>query len=213
MNRLVLSLAVTTILCAASGSANASELNNDNAGKWLARARAIAVLPQEDASIKPIHGDVGLNNSYVPELDFSYFFTNNIAAELILATSNHNAKAQHTAAGNLDLGNVMVLPPTLTLQYHFVNESNFKPYIGAGVNYTHFYDVNKGNDVNNIKYKDSFGPALQLGADYALDKNWSLNVDLKKIWMSSDVKINGGNIKADVNVDPIVVGFGVGYRF
>jgi len=95
---------------------------------------------------------------------------------------------------------------------NFTPESKFSPYVGAGVNYTIFYNSDKG-EVNNIDYSSSFGPALQVGIDYKLDRNWLLNFDVKKIWINSDVKINNGAIRADVDINPIIVGVGFGYRF
>ena len=93
-------------------------------------------------------------------------------------------------------------------QYHFTNFGAFKPYLGAGVNYTRFSNVNILDGALTVK-KNSFGPALQLGFDYALDKNWSLNFDVKKVYI--DTKVSGGIGK--FKVDPWLVGAGVGYRF
>ena len=76
-------------------------------------------------------------NSFVPEFDISYFFTQNIAAELILGVTPHHVYGTGAAATDgLDVGKAWLLPPTLTLQYHFTDFGAFKPYIGAGVNYT-----------------------------------------------------------------------------
>lgn len=202
MKRLLISTAILASLM--TTGAQAKE------GDWLLRARAIDVMPDESADVTVIGGSVEITNNVVPELDISYFLTDNVALELIAATSKHKVTA---TAGNLDLGDVWALPPTLTLQYHFVNESSFKPYVGAGVNYTYFYGDDAGKDINTIEYNGSVGPALQAGLDYKLDEKYSLNLDVKKIWMNSNVKINGGAIRADVDLDPWVVGVGVGYTF
>lgn len=175
---------------------------------WMVRGRLIAVVPQEDASLN-IGGNVNIDNSVVPELDISYFFDKNWAAELILATAPHDAKA---TAGPIDLGTVWLLPPTLTLQYHFDNFDGFKPYVGAGVNYTWFYNIDKGPAINSIHYDSSFGPALQIGVDIPVGNDWYVNADLKKIWINTDVKANGA-VTADVDIDPWVFGLGMGYRF
>lgn len=182
-------------------------------GEWLVRGRLISVVPDESASISPIGGDTSIDTSYVPELDFSYFFTKNIALELILATTPHEVSARNTSLGNLDLGDVWLLPPTLTAQYHFDGLGKFKPYVGAGINYTLFYSEDAGSSITDIDYDDSFGPALQAGLDYMLDDRWLLNVDVKKVWINTDVSINGGGVNADVDIDPWVIGLGVGYRF
>jgi outer membrane protein len=197
-------LITTAILASMAASASAKE------GDWVLRARAISVTPDESATVTVLGGGVDADTQIVPELDISYFFTDNIAAELIAATTNHNVTA---TAGGQDLGDVWLLPPTLTLQYHFVNETAFKPYVGAGVNYTMFYGEESGRSITSIDYGDSFGPALQAGIDYKIDDKYSLNLDVKKIWINTDVKINGGAIRADVDLNPWVVGAGIGYTF
>jgi outer membrane protein len=201
-------LMITTILAAAMAAAPA----NAKEGDVVVRLRAINIAPENDSTTS-IGGKVKPDFAAVPEVDLSYFFTDSISAELIAATSKHNVKAMGTGSGDLDLGSVWVLPPTLTLQYHFNNESAFVPYVGAGVNYTYFYNDKAGSSINNIHYDDSFGPALQAGLDYKLDDKYSLNLDVKKIWINSDVKVNGGGVTADVDLDPWVIGVGVGYTF
>jgi len=188
-----------------------------DAGDILMRVRGIAVVPNEGGTTDAIGGQAGIDNAYVPELDFTYFFTENIAAELILATTKHDVKMKSTSlARDVELGDVWLLPPTLTVQYHFAPKSNFSPYIGAGLNYTFFYNEDHGNDaaVTSVKYEDSVGYALQAGFDYKLDDRWSLNFDVKKLFLNTDVTVNGGAINAkDVQIDPWIFGLGVGYRF
>jgi outer membrane protein len=182
----------------------------ENDGPWMIRLRAIDVIPDESATITPIGGDTKIDDAIVPELDVTYFFDKNWAAELILATTSHDVA--HTPTG-LDLGSVWVLPPTLTLQYHFAPESkSFRPYVGIGVNYTIFYNVDEPAGLD-ISYKNSFGLALQAGADFPIGDGWSINVDVKKIYMNTDVRIEPLGVRADVDIDPWVVGVGVGYRF
>ena len=108
--------------------------------------RALGVAPDESASIGIIGGDVAISNTIVPELDFTYFFTEHFLAELILGTAKHNVQAINTAASDVNFGSVWLLPPTLTAQYHFYTSDKkvFKPYIWAGVNYTLFYNVKSG---------------------------------------------------------------------
>lgn len=180
----------------------------------LVRGRALAVIPQSSADITVIGGDTELTNSYVPELDLSWFFTPNIAVELIAAVSPHDVNAVGTSLGTVDLGSVWLLPPTLLLQYHHPLPHGFKPYVGAGVNYTVFFDEDApGGTVTSIDYENSFGWALQFGVDYMLNEHWLLNVDVKKLFLSTDVSLNGGAITADVDINPWIVGAGIGYRF
>ena len=195
---------------------------------WMVRARLIGVLPDESADLSvagaALGGSVDISDEYVPELDISYFFNKHIAAELILATTQHDVKATNVAAvggADVDLGDVWVLPPTLTLQYHFTDMGKFKPYVGAGINATLFYNEDEGSVADNIDYDSSIGPALQVGFDYDLDGQpggWAFNADVKKIWINSDVTVDfttalGATVKADTDINPTVVGLGFGYKF
>ena len=175
-------------------------------GDWLARARLLQLRPAVSSSI----GTLDVSNEVTPEVDFSYFFTDNIAAELILATQRHTV----TNSG-ASLGKVSHLPPTVTLQYHFMRKETFRPYVGAGLNYTRFYNTSLALGATPLTVdQNSWGGALQAGFDYALDKKWFLNFDVKKIWIKTDVK-NGtsGALVSNLKIDPVVVGVGVGFKF
>lgn len=210
MKKLLLALLATTVI---SSPAMADPM--PKAGDFIIRGRMIGVIPDEDANIRgAVTGSqIDIADSVVPEVDFSYFLTDNIALELIAAVTPHEVNTKGSSAGPLDLGDVWLLPPTLTLQYHFTDYGNFKPYVGAGVNYTIFFDENEGASVTDVSYDNSFGPALQVGADYMLDDNWMFNVDVKKIWITPKVRFNGGAIVANVDINPWVVGMGLGYKF
>ncbi|MYM88258.1 outer membrane beta-barrel protein [Rugamonas sp. FT82W] len=177
---------------------------------WLVRVRAVH-LDTADKS-DPV-GGVGasdrltVSNKTIPEFDVSYFFSPNLAAELILTyPQKHDVSLDGT-----QIGTFKHLPPTLLLQYHFVNSTPFKPYLGAGVNYTTMSKVDLLGGKGGLEH-DSFGLALQAGVDYAIDKKWSLNFDVKKVQIRSDVFISGAKVSR-VKVDPLMVGVGVGYRF
>ena len=185
--------------------------------KWQVRLRGLVITPDESATIEAIGGDVDISTAVIPELDFTYFFTENIAAELILGTSKHDVKAIDTAAGDIELGDVWLLPPTLTVQYHFTGGA-LKPYLGAGVNFTIFYGADEGPVADAVDYDNSLGLAFQGGLDYDLSDQWFLNVDVKKIFIQTDATVNattalGATVGADVDINPLVIGFGVGYRF
>ena len=168
----------------------------------LIRGRMLAVIPQSSADISGIGGTTDISNAYVPELDLSWFFTKNIAVEAIAAITKHDVKATGTSIGSV------------LLQYHHPFANGFKPYVGAGVNYTVFFNEDApGGTVTNINYDNTFGWALQVGADYMLNEHWLVNVDLKKLFINTDVSINNGAIKADVDINPWIVGVGLGYRF
>ena len=176
---------------------------------WLLRVRAVHL----DSANKDSTGlNLSVNNKTMPEVDVSYFFTPNIAAELILTyPQKHDLRSN----GN-KIGTLKHLPPTLLAQYHFTQFGKFKPYVGAGVNYTRFSSVNFDPAVvaalNPSIKKNSLGLALQAGFDYQLDSNWSLNLDIKKVQIKTDVR-SFGNKVGSFKVDPVLVGVGVGYRF
>jgi len=188
--------------------------------RWQVRLRAVGVAPEESATIGIIGGDVAISNALIPELDFTYFFTENFAAELILGTAKHDVQAINTEAGDVNLGSVWLLPPTLTAQYHFYTSDKkvFKPYIGAGVNYTLFYNVKSG-DVADVTYDNALGYAAQLGFDLMVDDTFFINVDVKRLFLSTDVSVDASNlapgliIPAEVDINPWLVGVGVGMKF
>ncbi|MCC9042846.1 outer membrane beta-barrel protein [Myroides sp. M-43] len=188
--------------------------------KWQMRLRGVGVIPHNRADIGIIGGEIDVNNNFIPELDFTYFFTDHLAAELILGTSRHTVAANNTAVGDLNLGSVYLLPPTLMVQYHHQFGEYFKPYVGAGVNYTIFYNEKSG-DAHGIKYDNKFGYGFQFGFDINITEKFFVNVDFKKLFLKTDVTVdasnlNGGktlDIPADVKIDPMLIGFGVGMRF
>jgi outer membrane protein len=185
-----------------------------DAGDLRVRLRGIGFMTETDGTTDALGGDARTSDDYVPELDFSYFFTKHIAAELILATTKHRVYVDNSSSGNLDLGSVRVLPPVLTLQYHFNPDGKWSPYVGAGINYTVTYGASTGPSVNDVKYSNEFGYALQAGLDYEIDDVWSLNFDVKKVFVDTDIVANGGSVNAKgTALDPWVIGLGFGYTF
>jgi len=182
-------------------------------GNWLVRGRAVALdwsNGQADNLQTGAGGKVEASNRWIPEVDVSYFFTKNIAAELVLTYPQD----VDIKIGGVQKGTIKALPPSLLLQYHFTDLGAFKPYVGAGLNYTIF--SNRSNILNGGARvdKDSFGLAAQVGLDYALTKNWSLNFDVKYIQINTDVTLTATGTKAGkLNLDPMLYGIGVGYRF
>jgi len=184
------------------------------AGDFLIRGRGIVVEPDEDADISVIGGDVDIETAVMPEVDFTYFLTDNFALELIAAVSPHDVDAVGTSLGDAPVGELLLLPPTLTLQYHYPVTKRFKPYVGAGINVTFFIDEDaEGPLVTDIDADTAVAPAVQAGFDYQISGPWMLNLDVKKIFLDTDVSLNNGAITADVDIDPWIFGFGVGYRF
>lgn len=183
---------------------------------WQVRVRALGVITHDNGSITQLPG-VGLeySDTVIPELDISYFFTDNIAVELILGTTNAKIKTDGLAGGDLDVGKAWLLPPTVTLQYHFTDFGAFKPYVGAGVNYSLFYNQSEKGAFRNLDVKNDFGVALQAGFDYMFDEHWGVNFDVKKIFLETDWSADLGTTKLNgkAKIDPWLIGAGVTYRF
>ena len=177
---------------------------------WLVRARAVHINPADKSD--PVGGvgasdRISVSDKTIPEVDISYFVTPNIAAELVLTyPQKHDVYLDGKA-----IGTFKHLPPTLLAQYHFAPSSQFSPYVGVGVNWTTFSNNKILNGTGSLEH-DSLGLAVQAGADFKLDKNWSLNVDIKKVQIRSDVMISGAKV-SKAKVDPVLFGVGVGYRF
>ncbi|SIO05317.1 OmpW/AlkL family protein [Paraburkholderia phenazinium] len=184
------------------------EMNGIHAGDVLVRLRAISIIPNVSTNNTLSALNVNVNNAIVPELDLTYMIRDYLGVELILGTSRHQLTS---SLGNL--GGVNVLPPTLLLQYHFNHQGRIRPYLGAGVNYTYFY--NNGLNVNGQPISitnHSFGPAVQAGVDVQITKSLFVNADIKKIWMRTDASLGGASL-GRLDIDPVVVGLGVGMRF
>lgn len=201
MKRTIIAIAIAATLTA--GVAVAQE------SPWMVRARAVHIDPADRSS--PIGGVtesdlITVSKKTIPEVDISYFFTPNWAAELVLTyPQKHTVKVDGTS-----IGSFRHLPPTLTLQYHFLPNATFSPYLGAGINYTRISSVKLDSDIN--LERNSWGLALQAGFDVKLNRNWSINVDVKKVQIRSDVSMAGEQISR-VKLDPVLFGVGVGYRF
>ncbi|RUP24994.1 MAG: OmpW family protein [Curvibacter sp.] len=191
-------MAVAALCALMSGAAFAQQAE----GPWLVRARAV--------NLQASNGDttgLGLstNNKWLPEVDFTYFINKNIAAELILTVPQSQTLYSNGAA----IGSFKHLPPTLTLQYHF-DANGFKPYVGAGINYTRLSSINLPAGVSVDS--NSFGPALQVGVDIPVGKNLYVNFDVKKVYIRTDVSAAGSKL-GTFKVDPLLVGVGLGWRF
>ncbi|MER9197160.1 OmpW family protein [Mesorhizobium australicum] len=182
---------------------------------WQIRLRALGIVTEDSGYVNAVPGsDLSYSDTVIPELDISYFFTDNIAAELILGTTYAHIEGQGTIAGLDNIGKIWLLPPTLTLQYHFTDFGAFKPYVGAGVNYTIFYNQDVGS-ADALHVKNTFGTALQVGFDYMVDQHWGVNFDVKKVFLKPDfdVTVDGAKLTGKAALDPWLIGAGVTYRF
>ncbi|WP_376701189.1 OmpW/AlkL family protein [Bradyrhizobium australiense] len=242
--RAILTMASLLVLAAAFGGAAMSVRAADLASAsiytkappvapfnpWMVRLRVLGVLPDARGSLVNVAGipplssansGLSISDQAIPELDITYFFTRNIAAELILGVTRHQISGTGTLNG-LEIGTAWLLPPTLTLQYHFTDFGAFKPYIGAGINYTVFFNQSAANTpfaglaMTDLHISNQVGAAVQFGFDYMLDSHWGLNVDVKKLWLRPDYSATVNNaipVTGRANIDPWLVGGGITYKY
>lgn len=193
-------IATAYVLAVLSPAAHAQ---TPESGDWLVRVRALHL----NSANKDSTGlDLSINNRWFPELDVSYFITPNIATELVVTyPQEHNVRA-----GGTKIGDLRHLPPTLSLQYHVTEFPGFRPYVGAGVNYTRFSSVTLPAGVS-VK-KTSLGLALGAGVDVPVGGGWLVNADIKKVQLDTHVRVAGSKI-GRLQVDPVLFSIGVGRRF
>jgi outer membrane protein len=235
-----------TVMVLAMAAAFAPTLAMAEAGDIVVRLRATNINPQESSSLgqdtdkaygagtaAAVYGSANANlevdSNTIPEIDFSYYITKNIAAELILAVGTRHDVSVSGSGGVLSkrgLGSVNLLPPTLTAQWHFMPDQMFDPYVGAGVSYIRAMDNSLAASVGALKLPiridtSMWGPAIQAGFDVNLQDRWLVNFDVKKIWFDTDVHLNAaaaglpaGYKKIDsLDIDPWVISVGVGKKF
>jgi outer membrane protein len=193
--------------------AQAQDMSGDywSKDRFQVRLRGIGIFADGDGTVNGTNLATDVGNAVTPEVDVTYFFTDHIAAELIAATAQHSLDA-----GPNDLGETWILPPTLTVQYHFQRNEKFSPYVGAGLNYSYFYGEDSGTGFNGLDVDGGVGYAVQAGFDYWMNDNLGLNVDVKYVDLDVDVDVNlGATPLAARNVDlnPLIIGTGVSYRF
>ena len=202
MKKTTISKSALGLLAALSFNAIAQE------NPWMVRARATNLNWDNGQTGAVQTLNVNAKNQTIPELDISYFFTKNIAAELVLSYPQR----VDVRTGQASLGTVTALPPTLLAQYHFTQFGPLKPYVGAGINYTRFGSRNLGGADEYSVEKSSVGYAAQIGADYMLTKNWGINLDVKYLQIKTDV-ISGGASVGTLDLSPIATSVGVTYKF
>jgi outer membrane protein len=206
-----------------------SNANAYEAGDFIVRAGAAMVDPNENsgtispAAISPA-GEVGIDDDIQLGLTGTYMFTDNIGLELLAATPfTHTISLEGDLAGLGSLATAKHLPPTISLQYFFNNDSSFTPYIGAGVNYTMMLETeitSNGEAVlgslgitdTSIDADDSVGLSLQAGLDMALTDNIILGAAVWYMDIETEIEVANA-VKVDLDIDPWVYMVSVGYKF
>jgi outer membrane protein len=210
-------LAAAAMMLAGAGGAMAQEveLRGTRAGDFMIGLGAVGVLPTNGGSVGTIGGTPNASNAASPLLDGTYFFTPNIALNLIAATTRHKLTVTNSALGTVNLGTAWALPPTLTVQYHLMPQSRISPYVGVGLNTTFYYGYggNPTTGINRVRIDPSVGVAPNIGVDYEIAPNWLANFDLKWILMQPDVSVNSGFVRARADINPFVISAALRYRF
>jgi outer membrane protein len=207
-------------------AAKADPSTDFHAGDKLIRLRALGVLPDVSTQDWTINGatnaasralSADITSTVIPELDLTYFLTKNLSIEVIAGVVPVSIRGKSGLIAGQTVGEAWLLPPTATLQYHFGNIGGINPYVGGGVNYTAFFNQHASAGtlaLNDLKIDGAWGAAVQGGFDMPLGKNLFLNVDVKKIFLNTDLKVSSPTtvVRTNVDIDPLIVGVGIGYR-
>lgn len=217
--------AMLAAIAASPAAAQSGERTGIQAGDVLLRARAIIVAPNETSgSVLPgFPGEkVSVDNSVMPEVDITWMATDSIGFELIASTTKHSASGRTGTTGSIGkLASTWVLPPTLTAQYHFNPKGHVRPYVGAGVNYTIFWNEKASSGLEaavgetRVHMKDSFGWAAQAGIDIDLSPSVFVNADIKYIDIDTTARLTttaASTQRVKLHLDPLVFGIGIGIR-
>jgi outer membrane protein len=188
------------------------------AGDMIVRAGLAGVLPTGDGTIGP--GQVEADNGYSLGINFTYMATSNIGVEVLGSWPfSHDIEGKGGLAGAGKVAEIKHLPPTVTLQYHFGTGSKFHPYVGAGINYTNFFDIEETSSLggDSLDLDDSWGVALEAGVDYELQNDWMVGAAVWWVDIDTDATITGAGSGLagtyNVSIDPWVFMLSVGKKF
>lgn len=226
MTRLRKAAAALAMVLGFATTADAGDYN----GNFMVRLQATGVITQDDLNsltsgatdLKAAGFDAEVSDRILPTATLTYFLTKNLGLELFCCFSKHKIDLKSPVAGiGGNVAESWIFPPALTLTYHFDGMGAFKPYVGAGAQWIHFFSSNRGNDSlasDGVKFDDAFGVTIQAGFDLAIGGGWYLNADIKKSWLDTTVTwrnsaVTGADIVAKADLDPLIVSVGVGYRF
>ena len=180
-----------------------------NAGDWVLRFGAHAVDPKSDnGSLAGMKAKV--SGDLKPTASIEYMATRNWGAELLVAAPfRHNVRLDGTKVAEAHQ-----LPPVLGVNYHFLTHQTVSPFVGLGINYTRFFNVDGKGPLKgaNVKIDSSWGLAAHAGVDVKIAPRWSITADVRWIDLSSDVKVEGAKV-GHVTVNPLVYGVSFAYRF
>ena len=189
-----------SLIAAASALVLAVPMAQAAQGDNIARLKIININPDVDSDVPGLDVD----DATTAEIGITHFVTPNWAIDFGISYAKHDV-----TLGGGDAGSVKLMPVNLLAQYHFLPDGQWRPYVGAGLNYTHFDNVDIAGGTVGLD-RDRFGPVIQAGLDVPINTAWSFNADVKKVWLSTDAS---GAASGNVDLDPWIVGVGVGYKF
>ena len=187
------------------------------AGDIIVRAGGAVVAPNESSEDVAGFGEFNISSNTQLGLNFGYMLTDNVGIELLAATPfSHDVSLK----GVGKIAETKHLPPTLVAQYYFGSaDAKLRPYIGAGVNFTNFFDSEFTNDLDgaltDLSLSNSWGLAAQVGIDYQVNNNWLVNASVWYAKINTDVnfKLAGDAFSIETDIDPWVYMVSVGYTF
>ncbi len=194
-------------------------------GTWFARVGPALIEPNDSSNdVDGIpNSEVGVDNDVTLGFTIGYMLTSKFAIELLGVTpSNHDLKGKDAIGALGKIADVDVFPPTLSLQYHFTGSARVHPYVGIGINYTHFPDEDVSSTLEaalggstRLDVDDSWGLAAQAGADFSMGDKWFLNAAIWYADIDADATLTTGGVDRDVDIDidPWVFFAGIGRKF
>ncbi len=205
----------------------AADVMSYEAGDNILRLGAAMVAPTENSDALELNGvalpgvEANVDNNTQLGITYTYMLADNLGIGVLAATPfEHDLSVNDLG---LEAGSIEHLPPSITLQYFFCdNDSAFQPYVGAGVNYTTFFDEDIDDELEavfgsgDLELDDSVGLALEAGFDYALGDHWLLSAQVWYLDIGTTAEFDfdsGAQIEVDVEIDPWVYMVSVGYKF
>ena len=175
-------------------------------GDWLVRVGASYASPTSNN-----HDTVSVESATSATVNLSYMMTDVWAVEVLAAWPfKHDLELQN----GTKVGSAKQIPPTVSLQYHFMSTEKFQPYVGVGINFTHFSSEKTTGALEGVDMNlgDSWGLAGQAGFDVLFDDDWFFNVDIRYIDIDTKARLDGVSI-GTVEIDPWIFGGHIGFRF
>lgn len=204
----------------------AGALAGSSNGNFQVKVGVTGVLTDDDTNslkagavdLLALGAHASTDDIVIPSLTLTYYLNTNLAVELFCCFGKTSLKGEGLIGPLGEIGETWMFPPILTLQYHFDGMGPIRPYVGAGVEWIHYFSEDLGHNglgAKSIDLNDSFGFAIQAGADLDLGGGWSLGADVKKVWEDTEVtwRTPTGSIKADHDIDPLILTANLGYRF